>query len=135
MYKFSLEFPLDLSRAWEYLIRYLSWRIIITYFVSLTIIDLLVHYWLYCSCFISFPLFHTLLFMFHFSSFSPQSISFISSTISFIFSLFGCTHNITLSFNLTVNFTFQSIKSLEINNLRVSLDKTLTLDRWSLGHS
>ena len=71
---------------------------------------------------------------FIFISFSPQSISFISSTIVhllFIFTLFGCTH-ITWSFNLIVSFTFQPISSLEINDLRVSLDKFLILDRYSL---
>ena len=54
----------------------------------------MLHYRLPCSCFISFPLTHTSLFMLHlisfsshfihhvFISFSPQSISFVSSTIS-----------------------------------------------------
>ena len=89
---------------------------------------------LHCSCFISFPLVHTLLFMFHFISFSPQSISFISSTtvhLILTFTLFGCTH-ITSSFNLIVSFTFQLIPSLEIKDLRVFLDKVLILDRHSL---
>ena len=69
---------------------------------------------------------------FIFISFSPQSISFyLPQSISFIFTLFGCIH-ITWSFNLIVSFTFQPIRSLEINNLRVSLDKFLILDRCSL---
>ena len=44
-----------------------------------------------------------------------------------MFTLFGCIH-ITWSFNLIVSFTFQPIPSLEINNLRVSLDKFLIID-------
>ena len=51
--------------------------------------------------------------------------------ISFIFTIFGCIH-ITCSFNLIVSFTFQPISSLEINNLRMSLDKFLILNRYSL---
>ena len=47
-----------------------------------------------------------------------------------MFTLFGCIH-ITRSFKLFVSFTFQSILSLEINDLRVSLDKFLILDRYS----
>ena len=70
---------------------------------------------------------------FIFISFSPQAISFIHLTqsISFIFILFGCIH-ITWLFNHIVSFTFQPIPSLEINDLRVSLDKVLILDRYSL---
>ena len=75
----------------------------------------ILHYRLHCSFFISFPFVSTL-FIFHFISFNPQSISFIS----FTFSIFGCNH-ITLSFS----FTFQQILSLEINDLKVSLDKVL----------
>ena len=48
-----------------------------------------------------------------------------------MFTLFGCIH-ITWSFNLTVSFPFQPIPSLEINDLRVSLDKFLISDRYSL---
>ena len=48
-----------------------------------------------------------------------------------MFPLFGCIH-ITWSFNLMVNFTFQPIPSLEINNLPMSLDKFLILDKYSL---
>ena len=48
-----------------------------------------------------------------------------------MFTLFGCIH-ITWSFNLIVSFTFQPILSLEINDLQVSLDKFLILDRHSL---
>ena len=36
------------------------------------------------------------------------------------------------SFNLIVSFTFQPMSSLEINDLQVSLDKFLILDRHSL---
>ena len=39
----------------------------------------LLHYWLYCSCFISFPSVHTSLFMFHLVSFSPHFIVHASS--------------------------------------------------------
>ena len=39
---------------------------------------------------------------------------------------------IAWSLNLIVSFPFQPIQSLEINNLRVSLDKFLILDRYSL---
>ena len=101
----------------------------------------------------------TSLFMFHLISFSPHFIDHVSfyflesttlhwsflfpsvhnpshsfhlpQSISFMFTLFGCIH-ITWSFNLIVSFTFQPIPSLEINNLRVSLDKFLILDRYSL---
>ena len=85
---------------------------------------------LYCSCFISFPREFTLD---HVSFLYPQSISFISPTTvtSFMFTLFGCIH-ITWSFKLIVSFTFQPMPSLEINDLRVSLDKFLILDRYSL---
>ena len=48
-----------------------------------------------------------------------------------MFTLFGCIH-ITWSFNLIVSFTFQPIPSLEINDLRVSLEKFLISDRYSL---
>ena len=48
-----------------------------------------------------------------------------------MFTLFGCIH-ITWSFNLIVSFTFQPIPFLEINDLQVSLDKFLILDRYSL---
>ena len=89
----------------------------------------------------------TSLFMFHLISFSPHFIDHVSflfpsvhspphsfhlpQSISIIFTLFGCIH-ITWSFNLIVSFTFQPIRSLEINDLRVSLDKFLILDRCSL---
>ena len=104
-----------------------SSKIYITSFVFLVNFFLktaaLLHCWLHCSCLISFPSIHTSLIMFHFISFSPQSIPFS-------FTLFGCTH-ITWSFSqsLTVSFTFQPILSLEINDLRVSLDKFLILDK------
>ena len=48
-----------------------------------------------------------------------------------MFTQFGCIH-ITWSFNHIVSFTFQPIPSLEINDLRVSSDKFLILDRYSL---
>ena len=48
-----------------------------------------------------------------------------------MFTQFGCIH-ITWSFNHIVSFTFQPIPSLEINDLRVSSDKFLILDRNSL---
>ena len=85
--------------------------------------------------------------MYHLISFSPHFIvhcSFFFSSahipfhlfhvpqfISFKFTLFGCIH-ITWSFNHVVSFTFQPIPSFEINDLRVSLDKFLILDRYSL---
>ena len=94
-----------------------------------------------------FPSVYTSLFMFHLISFSPHFIDHVSflfpsvhspshsfhlpQSISFMFTLFGCIH-ITWSFNLIVSFTFQPIPSLEINNLRVSLDKFLILDIFSL---
>ena len=87
----------------------------------------------------------TLLFMFHLISFSPHFNDYVSflfhsvhnsshsfhlpQSTSFIFTLFGCIH-MTWSFNLS--FTFQPIPSLEINDLRVSLDKFLIIDRYSL---
>ena len=89
----------------------------------------------------------TSLFMFHLISFSPHFIDHVSflfpsaqspshsfhlpQTISFIFTLFGCIH-ITWPFNHFVSFTFQPIPSLEMNNLPVSLDKFLILDKYSL---
>ena len=85
--------------------------------------------------------------MFHLISLSPHFIDHVSflfpsvhspshsfhlpQSISLMFTLFGCIH-ITWSFNLTVSFTFQPIPSLEVNDLRVSLDKFLILDRYSL---
>ena len=40
----------------------------------------MLHYWHHCSCFISFSSVNTLLTVFHFYFFSPQTISFISPT-------------------------------------------------------
>ena len=79
----------------------------------------LLHYRLPCSCFILFPLVHTSLFMFHLSSVSPHFIDHVSflfssvhspshsfhlpQSISFIFTLFGCTlhgYSTILSFSL-----------------------------------
>ena len=79
---------------------------------------------LHCSCFISFPSVHTSLIMFHF--YFLQSIVYL---IHIYF--FDCTH-ITCSFNVTINFTFQPIPPLEINDLWVSLDNFLILDSYSL---
>ena len=89
----------------------------------------------------------TSLLMFHLISLSPHFIDYVSflfpsvhspshsfhlpQPISFMFTLFGCIH-ITWLFNLIVSFTFQPILSLEINDLWVSLDKFLILDRYSL---
>ena len=89
----------------------------------------------------------TSLFMFHLISFSPHFVDHVSfllpsvrspshslhlpQSISFISTLFGCIH-ITWSFNLIVSFTFQPTPSLEINDLRVSSEKFLILDRCSL---
>ena len=107
----------------------------------------MLHYRLHCSCFTLFLSVHTFLFMFHLISFSPHFIDHVSllfpsvhssshsfhlsQSILFIFILFGCIH-ITWSFNHIVSFTFQPIPSLGISNLRVSLDKFLILDRYSL---
>ena len=66
------------------------------------------------------------MFQFYFLQFTADLIHFIYQSVSFIFILFGCTH-ITWSFNLIASFTFQSIPSLEINDLQVSLDKFLIL--------
>ena len=82
----------------------------------------------------------TSLFMFHLISFSPHFIVHVSllfpsvhspSHSPTIFPLFGCIH-ITWSFNLMVSFTFQPIPSMEINDLPMSLDKFLILDKYSL---
>ena len=62
---------------------------------------------------------------------SPSHSFHVPQSISLVFTLFGCIH-ITWSFNLTVSFTFQPIPSLEINDLRVSLDKFLISGRYSL---
>ena len=113
------------------------------------IIDFIVHvfshflqYTLHCSCFISFPSVDASLFMFYLISSSSHFIDHVSfllpsvhspshsfhllQSISFLFTLFGLNH-ITWSFILIVSFTFQPILSLEINNLRVSLDKFFNL--------
>ena len=91
------------------------------------------HYRFHCSCFISFSSVHTSLFiMFHLISFSQHLIDHASfllpsvhspshsfhlpQSISFIFTLFGCTH-ITWSFNLIVSSAFQPIPFLKFNNL------------------
>ena len=75
---------------------------------------------LYCSCFILFS-----------SVCSPSHSFRLTKSISFTFTLFGYTH-ITLAFNLIVSFIFQPILSLEMKHLRVSMDKSLILDRYSL---
>ena len=102
---------------------------------------------LYCSCFTLFPSVHTSLIMFHFISLSPHFINHVSflfpsvhspshsfhlpQSILFLFTLFGCIQ-IIWSLKLIVSFTFQPIPYLEINDLQVSLDKFLILDRYSL---
>ena len=107
----------------------------------------MLHYRLYCSCFISCSSVQTSLFMFHLIPFRPHFIDHVSllfpsvhspshsfhlsQSILFIITLFGCI-NITWSFNHIVSFTFQPIPSLGISDLRVSLDKFLILDRYSL---
>ena len=114
----------------------------------------MLHYRLHCSCFILFFSVHTFLFMFHYYflqstfpcscfiviSFSSHFIVYVSllfpsvhsaSHSPTIFPLFGCIH-ITWSFNLMVSFTFQPIPSMEINDLPMSLDKFLILDKYSL---
>ena len=89
----------------------------------------------------------TSLFMFHLIFFSPHFIDHVTflfplvhspshsfhlpQSISFTFTLFGCIH-ITWLFKYIVSFTFRPIPSLEINDLRVSPDKFLILDRYSL---
>ena len=65
---------------------------------------------------------------------SPSHSFHLPQSISFIFTLFGsihvtCIHVFTLPFSLIVSFTFQLIPYLESNNLQVSLDKFLILDR------
>ena len=86
-----------------------------------------------------------ILLLFHFISFSPQFIDYDSFLFplvysqshsfhlpqnnSFMSTLFGCTH-VTWSFNLIASSTFQPIQSLDISNLRVSLDKFFILNRW-----
>ena len=88
---------------------------------------------LHCSCFISVPPVHTSLLMFHCyeTVHSPSHSFHLSQFISFIFALFGCIH-ITWSFNHIIGVTFQPVPSLGISDLRVSLDKFLILDRYSL---
>ena len=91
------------------------------------IIDFIVYFSSYflqstlnCSCFIFIAFIH-----------SPSHSFYLPQSISFIFTLFGCIH-ITWPFNLIVIFTFQPIPSLEIDDLRLSLDKFLILDRYLL---
>ena len=85
----------------------------------------MLHYRLHCSCFISFPSVHTSLIIFHF--YFLQFTSYSPPHFYLFFILFGCIH-ITWSFNLIVSFIFQQIPFLEINDLRVSLDKFLIFD-------
>ena len=96
------------------------------------------HFFVHVS--LLFPSVHISLFMFHCYSFSPHFIVHVSllfpsvhspSHSPTIFPLFGCIH-ITWSFNLMVSFTFQPIPSMEINDLPMSLDKFLILDKYSL---
>ena len=69
---------------------------------------------------------------FIFISFSPQSISFISPTTVHLIHIYLIWLYLTWLFDHIVIFTFQPIPSLEINDLLVSLDKFLILDRYSL---
>ena len=78
------------------------------------------HSTLHWSCFTLFPSVH-----------SPSHSFCLQYSISFTFIIFGYVH-ITSPFNLITSFSFQPILSLEINGLRVSLDKFLILDRYSL---
>ena len=87
----------------------------------------MLHYRLHWSCFILFPSVDTSMFMF----ISVPSVYTSLVMFHFHFISFGCIH-ITWSFNHIVNFTFQSIPSLEINNIQESLNKFLILDRYSL---
>ena len=104
------------------------------------IIDFIVHVsshllqsTLYCSCFISViqSTLHWSCFILFHSVQSPSHSFHLPQSTSFILNLIGCIHT-TWSFNLIVSFTFQPIPSLEINDLRVSLDKFLILGRYSL---
>ena len=73
---------------------------------------------LHCSCFIFYFLqsaVHLIYFIYH----SPPHLYLPYLLHSW-------------SFSLIVRFTFQPIPSLEINNLRLSLDKYLIWDRYSL---
>ena len=100
----------------------------------------MLHNQLCCSFFILFPSVHISLFMFCVTSFCPQSISFISSTIvhpiHFIYPSPSHSHlphlvafiSFNISFNFIVTFTLQPIPSLEVKELGVSLDKVLVLD-------
>ena len=106
----------------------------------------LLHYWLHCSCFILFPSVHTSLFMFHLISFSPHFIvhvpsHFLQSTLHWSCIIFISFRpqsisliliHIKCTFDVIVSFTFQPIPSLEINNLRMFLDKLLISNIYSL---
>ena len=90
---------------------------------------------LQCSCFISFPSVHTsfIIFDFHFLQSTVHLIHFTyhsSSRSCLPYLAVFILH--AWSFNLIVSFTFQPMSSLEINDLQVSLDKFLILDRHSL---
>ena len=104
------------------------------------IIDFIVHvsshFLVQTSWFTFYLIFFSLYFIDHVSFLFPSahnpSYSFhLPQSISFIFTLFDFTHA-TWSFNLIASFTFQPIQSLEINNLRLPLDKFLILYRYSL---
>ena len=114
----------------------------------------------HCSCFILFPSVYTSLFMFHlisFSphltvhvssyfhqstlhcscfiiiSFSPQSISFISSTTVLLVHIYLIwLYLYYMVIQPHCKFHFLANQVLEFNDLRVSLDKFLILDRYSL---
>ena len=102
--------------------------------VSTTALSYVLHYWLNCSCLISFPSIHTSLFMSYHIPFRLHFIDhisfyFLQSTVFLIHFIYHSpSHShlpslvalMALSFNLIVSFTFQPIPSLDINNLRVS---------------
>ena len=79
---------------------------------------------LHCLCFISFPSVHTSLIIFHFY------FSFISLTTFCLVHIYLIW--VYSYYMVIVSFTFQPIPSLEINNLQVSLDKFLILNRYAL---
>ena len=88
---------------------------------------------LYCLCFISFPSVHTSLIMFHFY--------FLQSTVHLIHFIYYVPSRSHLPYlvvfilhghSTSLSVSLQPIPSLEINDLRVSLDNFLILDRYSL---
>ena len=75
---------------------------------------------LHCSCFI-------------FIVFSPHSISFVSPTTVHLLQIyFIWLYSYYMVIQPYCQFHFQSILSFEINDLRVSVDRFLILDSYSL---